>query len=661
MEKGENTLNNRMQEGHIETINFSDREIKKQASISKESKQGRITQTTVGINKIYINCTSFFTNLEDIVEKYRRQDYIKEDINVILDDYDGMVIPLKTLEEMRAKINEYTADIDINDNQLTKFVKSMLSINKNSKIINNADLNFSESILKGRITSSMRPYMEQAILESQGIETRSVIINGRAYKEANLNGEWCDVNQVLSKYRLPQNVGLDLYKQIQQIVKKCKKSIPKVEGIKVSVIDRMKALFSKNKQEEKLYLSESTQQKEKQGMQIKNYSPAGMIDDKILWEILTYDSGTVKNEVRKGYVLLPKIGNPEQIFELDPEAFTKIYNGLMNISKEQGTPFLGSIEYDEQEDALNAFTMESKEMQRIKGLTTELIENKRKIDKIVQQFESVNKEVQNNPDKQEQLKSVNTSKPQPQIDLKKQNKDKQDTILQPKTIVFSDLHCNWNNWTAVRTMIAENPNLNVIILGDTMDRGEDGIIMLLQIKEISDEGRIEYVPGNHDEFTFNTFKGKLEGLENDPIVKISKVDLINNGGKETFNALNNFEDTVKNALKNGLITKPITLRELIDWLGSRPIQTTRQEDGVPYALAHAMFDMKLYKSDKNFNLEKAFELQMKGKNIQNSETIQSFKNVLWYREKDKETHYGNVNWPSGYNMIVGHTSQKQRS
>ena len=39
-----------------------------------------------------------------------------------------------------------------------------------------------------------------------------------------------------------------------------------------------------------------------------------------------------------------------------------------------------------------------------------------------------------------------------------------------------------------------------------MDRGEFGPEILLQIKELSDKGVVQYLPGNHDIFAYNYVK-----------------------------------------------------------------------------------------------------------------------------------------------------------
>lgn len=139
-----------------------------------------------------------------------------------------------------------------------------------------------------------------------------------------------------------------------------------------------------------------------------------------------------------------------------------------------------------------------------------------------------------------------------------------------------------------------------------MDRGDDGIEMLLEIKEFSDQGRVQYIPGNHDIFTYNYVMCK----DRDPnIYDIAKRSLEINKGKVTIEKLENFGQVVQEELALKHISKPITLQELITWLGEQPIQTVVHENQKNYALAHAMFDTKLYNMDRNFNLEKALNMQ----------------------------------------------------
>ena len=74
--------------------------------------------------------------------------------------------------------------------------------------------------------------------------------------------------------------------------------------------------------------------------------------------------------------------------------------------------------------------------------------------------------------------------------------------------------------------------------------------------------------------------------------------------------LSNFSQTVDSALNQCLISKPITLDELTEWLGNQPLQLIQKgSNEMDYAMAHAIFDIDLYNQNRNFNLKKAYDMQ----------------------------------------------------
>lgn len=131
-----------------------------------------------------------------------------------------------------------------------------------------------------------------------------------------------------------------------------------------------------------------------------------------------------------------------------------------------------------------------------------------------------------------------------------------------QSIVISDLHGNLKKWQIVKQYIKENPNTSLIILGDAIDRGPDGINILYDIKELSETGKVMYIPGNHDAFAYNALRSvgdkSLEEIFNDDI-QIWE----NNGG----------EATVEQFLR----LKQEKMHELINWLGKQPIQCKYSE------------------------------------------------------------------------------------
>ena len=226
-------------------------------------------------------------------------------------------------------------------------------------------------------------------------------------------------------------------------------------------------------------------------------------------------------------------------------------------------------------------------------------------------------------------------------------------INKEEIIVVSDLHSRMDRFEFVKSHLRKNPKSKFIILGDATDRGEYGLEMLMEIKELSDKGRVEYLPGNHDIFAYNYVRSKAN--KDESIYKEAKWNLEHNGGLTTMEKLDNFEKTVQNAKNEGLIHKDVTKNELMNWLGTRRIQLATRQNNINYALAHAVFDAKLYNYDSKFNLEKAYNLRINGKN---QEILDRFDNCMGYREKEEETHHTPITKIRDYVMVVGHTSQR---
>ena len=240
---------------------------------------------------------------------------------------------------------------------------------------------------------------------------------------------------------------------------------------------------------------------------------------------------------------------------------------------------------------------------------------------------------------------------------------------QPEQVIaISDLHGNMQKWQEIKKQMATNPNMKLLILGDAMDRGGYGLEILLQIKELCDQGKAEYLPGNHDVFAYNYMKtqeilsrlSEREKMQNENIVHIAGRELAHlerNGGETTLESLENFDTIVRDEIKNGNIKYSISKKELIDWLGKQPIQKKTKINNTTYALAHAYFDDELYNANRDFNLEQALQIEMDGRADDN--TLEKFRTIMWYREHDVRTHYSPVTFPKGCVMVVGHTPQKE--
>ena len=236
--------------------------------------------------------------------------------------------------------------------------------------------------------------------------------------------------------------------------------------------------------------------------------------------------------------------------------------------------------------------------------------------------------------------------------MQKENAGKTDLGLsKPKKEIFviSDLHGRIDNWDFVKVKLVAEPESTAIILGDAMDREAFGPEILMEIKDLSDKGRVAYIPGNHDMFMYNWLAAPAGKQK-----ELARMSLEKNGGKVTMQKMSNYNQIMEQELKSGRISRPIQLNELVTWLGNQPIQRVVKENGKLFALAHAIFSTKLYNQDPNFNLKKALNLKLQGKDI---DTQKEFDNVMWWREGKHE--FTNLSNPRDAIMVAGHTSQNE--
>ena len=246
----------------------------------------------------------------------------------------------------------------------------------------------------------------------------------------------------------------------------------------------------------------------------------------------------------------------------------------------------------------------------------------------------------------EKMEETN-KKVNPDKDFLQNLKVKQESIKrQPepeKILVISDLHGDINKWEAIKSIMKQSPNTKITILGDAMDRGEYGVEILLEIEELSKKGKIEYLPGNHDIFTYNYLVG------NGTVKSDALKQMLGNGGEETLSHLQGL--TVDQKF------------DLVQWLGNLPIQAKKQIGDSEYCLSHAVFDEKLYRADKDFNLKEAYNIRENYSSEQmadeNNEAYARFKNCMWYREQDERTHFSPLALPQNGIMIIGHTPSKE--
>lgn len=667
-------------------------DLETQKTETTEIKKDRITQVTAATNKLYIESDGLLADFDKVVNNYKAKSYVKEDMDVILNEYGGIIIPLTTVERMNGKINNFTADITDKDTELEKFTKLAMSIRKNTQNTYNNEMTYAESfsngVIDGKTNSNGLAYITKAVFEAQGIETRIVQSDTNMWNEVKIDGQWYNFDmsayksdlsmtnigkylksdeqmQKSEKYADKRSISSDnqdiqcnteiseeMKKEIKNLAKENQAYIPKANKVKNSMLDSIKGFFTKQQNNE--ILPEPTV-KENTNLEITDYSPIGMIKNQILWEIQSWDKSDVDNKINTKYVLLPTIGNPIDILNENPEVFSDLYKKLQEATAgHDEIQFLGSIDFDVENKGWSASLTGSKEIESVRNQAEKLIETTNKVRQEVEEIQKQFKQAEQDYQKRQQEPEEQADKPSSQV-----NKENASINQQPQTIVVSDLHGRKDSWETIKNKLAQNPNLNFIILGDAMDRGNYGMEILLQIKELSDQGRIQYLPGNHDEFAYNVMRGMLEGYTNDSQYLNNKKNLEHNKGGVTLQKIENFGQTVQEALRDGIISKKISLKELSDWLGNQPLQMTTEQKGIKYALAHAVFDTDLYLYDKNFNLKKAVDMQLQRGTNKYNDIISRFKNVLWYRQETANTHYAPISWPKDYAMVVGHTPQKQ--
>lgn len=178
---------------------------------------------------------------------------------------------------------------------------------------------------------------------------------------------------------------------------------------------------------------------------------------------------------------------------------------------------------------------------------------------------------------------------------------------------------------------------NIYNLGDITDRGDDGVSMLLQQMELAKKypNRVHYLPGNHDSFIYGMYYAKDAQQR-----AIYRKNLEYNGGAKTIQDLENLR-----------INNPQKFNELMNFLGSQPLQQVSEFNGKKYCFAHAFFNQTIYNQNPNYNLKNYMnDVNFTDKNKSSSSPYY----ILWFRKK--KNSYNPADLPSSeYTMVVGHT------
>lgn len=135
--------------------------------------------------------------------------------------------------------------------------------------------------------------------------------------------------------------------------------------------------------------------------------------------------------------------------------------------------------------------------------------------------------------------------------------------------ICSDIHGQYELYKKALSMLDDTDKL--IVLGDAIDRGPDGILIL---QDIMTQKNVEFMPGNHEDFLLNSIDahGQFKRNSNDFRVWTSA----NNGGMTTLKTLENL--SAKERI------------ELCAFLRQCKIQQSIRVDDKTFYLAHASFD-----------------------------------------------------------------------
>lgn len=218
--------------------------------------------------------------------------------------------------------------------------------------------------------------------------------------------------------------------------------------------------------------------------------------------------------------------------------------------------------------------------------------------------------------------------------------------------IVSDFHGVYDAIELVEDKLNKK-NRRVVILGDCMDRGNEGMRLLSRIKELIENGEsLTYIPGNHDDVLYTKFKRFIEVYRNNkdditeemvnivkPFAKSLKFDGLAKANGQTAT----YDEIIE------MVSTPEGLKkffELMIWLGEQPLLKIETDcDGRKIAMGHAAFDMDLYEMDEPLTLrskqmiERRYE-ELKSSNPE-SEAFETIKRkrekafaCLWYRNPD---------------------------
>lgn len=131
----------------------------------------------------------------------------------------------------------------------------------------------------------------------------------------------------------------------------------------------------------------------------------------------------------------------------------------------------------------------------------------------------------------------------------------------------SDIHGNYGAYMKVINKLSENDKLYII--GDVIDRGHDGIKILL---DLMNRSSVEFILGNHEWMMLLSILNDLRGMF------VSIWTQKNNGGTVTLDCLTNLNNN--------------QLSSIADYLSSRKIIDSVVVNGKKYNFVHGIYDRR---------------------------------------------------------------------
>ena len=178
--------------------------------------------------------------------------------------------------------------------------------------------------------------------------------------------------------------------------------------------------------------------------------------------------------------------------------------------------------------------------------------------------------------------------------------------------VMADIHGNTQRFESVMNKIRLKPEDTLYILGDVIDRYEDGIRILRKLKDIPN---VKILRGNHEQMLLDAVgtSGELAPLDEE------KMNLwMHNGGDVTLKYLKHIRKQ--------------TRREIAEYISTLPFSYEITVSGKAYLLVHAAPPTLYNKNHPRYG------------GYRNPEQL-----TIWYRMRYEDPV------PTGYTLIFGHT------